>query len=132
MMFAQENPHAHSKADIYPHPKEPTHLVHYALDVQIVLEKKRCWGFIGKLGIDCRTSKEPYLGKVQIQQARPKGGWWIAATRETDVNGRLQETIDVDSTWPQHVLLILLDGRTQIGSIETDLGKERVLKLEIQ
>jgi len=117
----QENPRARFTS-IYPHPPEPTHLVHYAFDVQIVMEKKH-WLW---------TSKEPYHGKVQIQQARPRGGWWIAATRETDVNGRLQETIDVDSTWPQHVLLILLDGNTQVGSIETDLGKERVLKLELQ
>ena len=122
ILFGQtENPTAR-KASIYPHPPEPTHLVHYALDVQVVFEKKH-WLW---------TTREPYHGKVQIQQARPKGGWWISATRETDVNGRLQETIDVDSTWPQHVLFILLDGSTQIGSIETNLGKERVLKLELQ
>jgi len=122
MLFGQEeNPRARAMS-IYHHPKPPEHLVHYALDVQIVLEKKH-WLF---------TSREPYHGKVRIEQARPRGGWWTSAVRETDVNGRVQETIDVDSTWPQHVIFVLLDGSTQIGSIETDLGKERILRLELQ
>lgn len=121
-LFGQEENPIARHASIYPHPPPPKHLVSYRLDVKIVLEKKH-WLW---------TTHEPYLGKVQIQQARPNGGWWIVATRATDVNGKLQEMVDIDSTWPQHVLLILLDDRTQIGSIETDLGKERILKLEVQ
>lgn len=119
LLFGQEeNPHARAMS-IYPHPKPPTHLVHYALDVQIVLEHKHLFW----------TSREPYHGKVQIQQVRPTGGWWIVATRETDVNGKIQETVDVDSTWPQHLLFVLLDGHTQVGSIEADIG-QNILRLE--
>lgn len=119
--WQEENPRARAMS-IYPHPKPPEHIVHFALNAKVELVKKH-WLW---------NTREPYQGKVQIQQARPKGGWWISATRMTDVNGELKETIDIDSTWPQHLLLVLLDERTQIGSCELDLGKQNVCQLEIR
>lgn len=115
----EENPRARA-ASIYPHPKPPEHLVSYNLDLQIVVEKKH-WLW---------TTREPYLGTVQLQQMRTRGGWYPVVSRTTDADGHIVGKFDLDPTWnnPPHVLLLLFDGRTQTGAIEFDVTSKNFKK----
>jgi hypothetical protein len=117
-LAAQENPRSR-RASIYPHPADPTHLEAYQVDFGFTLEHKHLFW----------TSKEAYANRsIQIQQQRPKGGWWVSQNRTTDVNGRLVNELQLDSTWPQHVLVLLMDGRTQIASFEVDVPSKSLKK----
>lgn len=106
-------------ADIYPHPPDPQHLETYQVDITVVIEHKH-WFWTTR-----ETAKSGI--PIQIQQARPKGGWWLSQTRTTDVNGHLANAVELDPTWtnPPHILVILFEGREQIASFEYDVPQKK-------
>lgn len=102
----------------YPHPPEPLHLEEYQLDITFEVKVKH-WFW---------TSTKPvHQGRIRMEQARPKGGWWVAQVRDTAVDGRIAGPIQLDSIWPHKVLFILLDDKgTQLAAAETEAKDKKI------
>src|SRR5579863_4388855 len=76
------------RASIYPHPPAPQHLQPMNLQLFFILETKHWYG----------KSHEPLQGRIEIAQKRAKDGWYENNHRDTDANGCVCSTVDIDQT----------------------------------
>jgi hypothetical protein len=116
----KESPIARS-ASIYPHPPDPKHLLEIKFDLTFTIETKHWYG----------QSKEPLEGRIEFAQKRTKDGWYENNHRDTDVNGRIVSTVEIDPTWRNPTVLMLVwkgkDNRP-VDSVTIEVPNDELLK----